>query len=80
MIVGNYKFAAGVQGKIPLKRFGDAADVARAVMFLARSADSGFVSSCYLSARDGTFKLLRPGDSIVESRIPGGDAWATGFA
>jgi NAD(P)-dependent dehydrogenase (short-subunit alcohol dehydrogenase family) len=46
-------FAAGVQGKIPLKRFGGAEEVARAALFLANSANSGFVTGIELVVDGG---------------------------
>jgi NAD(P)-dependent dehydrogenase (short-subunit alcohol dehydrogenase family) len=47
------QFAAGVQAKIPLKRFGHAADIASAVLFLANNADSGFVTGIELVVDGG---------------------------
>jgi NADP-dependent 3-hydroxy acid dehydrogenase YdfG len=47
------EFAAVVQGKIPLKRFGDAGEVARAAFFLANSANSGFVTGIELVVDGG---------------------------
>lgn len=45
-------FAAGVQAKVPLKRFGDAKDIAQAALFLA-SSDSSFMTGSELSVDGG---------------------------
>jgi NAD(P)-dependent dehydrogenase (short-subunit alcohol dehydrogenase family) len=45
-------FAASVQAKIPLDRFGEPADVARAVLFLA-SDESRFVTGSEISVDGG---------------------------
>ena len=42
------EFAAGVQEKIPLKRFGRAAEVAKAALFLASNGNSSFVTGIEL--------------------------------
>ena len=47
------EFAAGVQGKIPLKRFGGAEEVAKAALFLASTANSGFVTGIELVVDGG---------------------------
>lgn len=46
------EFAAGVQAKIPLKRFGDAGDVAQVALFLA-SADSAFMTGAEIAVDGG---------------------------
>ncbi len=46
------EFAAGVQAKIPLKRFGEAGDVAQAALFLA-SADSAFMTGAEMAVDGG---------------------------
>jgi NAD(P)-dependent dehydrogenase (short-subunit alcohol dehydrogenase family) len=46
------EFAAGVQAKIPLKRFGEAADVAEAALFLA-SSQSAFMTGAELAIDGG---------------------------
>jgi NAD(P)-dependent dehydrogenase (short-subunit alcohol dehydrogenase family) len=45
-------FAAGVQAKIPLQRFGQASDVANAALFLA-SSDSSFLTGSELTVDGG---------------------------
>jgi NAD(P)-dependent dehydrogenase (short-subunit alcohol dehydrogenase family) len=51
------EFAAGVQAKIPLKRFGGSEDVARAALYLA-SSDSGFVTGSEISVDGGKSKTF----------------------
>jgi NAD(P)-dependent dehydrogenase (short-subunit alcohol dehydrogenase family) len=46
------EFAAGVQAKIPLKRFGEASDVAQAALFLA-SSESAFMTGAELAVDGG---------------------------
>ncbi len=46
------EFAAGVQAKVPLKRFGEARDIAHAALFLA-SSDSSFMTGSELSVDGG---------------------------
>lgn len=47
------QFAESVQAKIPLKRFGEADDIAKAALFLASSDDSGFVTGSELVVDGG---------------------------
>ncbi|HEX5168054.1 MAG TPA: SDR family oxidoreductase [Cyclobacteriaceae bacterium] len=51
------EFAAGVMAKIPLKRFGDAHDVAQAALFLA-SAESNFMTGTEISVDGGKSKTF----------------------
>lgn len=51
------EFAAGVQAKVPLKRFGEASDVAQAALFLA-SEDSGFMTGSEVSVDGGKSKTF----------------------
>lgn len=46
------EFAAGVQAKVPLQRFGDSAEVARAALFLA-SEDSSFMTGTEITVDGG---------------------------
>ena len=46
------EFAAGVQAKIPLKRFGRAEDIARAALFLA-SDESKFMTGSEITVDGG---------------------------
>jgi NAD(P)-dependent dehydrogenase (short-subunit alcohol dehydrogenase family) len=47
------QFAAGVQAKIPLKRFGEASDIAQAALFLA-SDESRFLTGSEITVDGGT--------------------------
>ena len=47
-----HEFAAGVQAKVPLKRFGAAEDVAHAALFLA-STDSRFMTGAEITVDGG---------------------------
>ncbi|NJM24834.1 MAG: SDR family oxidoreductase [Bacteroidia bacterium] len=49
---GLKEFAAGVQAKVPLKRFGDPSDVAQAALFLS-SSDSAFMTGGEISVDGG---------------------------
>jgi NAD(P)-dependent dehydrogenase (short-subunit alcohol dehydrogenase family) len=51
------EFAAGVQAKIPLKRFGEAHDVAQAALFLA-SAESSFMTGSEILVDGGKSKTF----------------------
>jgi NAD(P)-dependent dehydrogenase (short-subunit alcohol dehydrogenase family) len=46
------QFAAGVQAKVPMKRFGAAEDVAKAALFLS-TAESGFITGAELVVDGG---------------------------
>lgn len=50
-------FAAGVQAKVPLKRFGESRDVAQVALFLA-SADSSFMTGSEISVDGGKSKTF----------------------
>lgn len=51
------QFAAGVQAKVPLKRFGESKDVAQVALFLA-SSDSSFMTGSELSIDGGKSKTF----------------------
>ena len=51
------EFAAGVQAKVPLKRFGEASDIAQAALFLA-SQDSSFMTGSEVSVDGGKSKTF----------------------
>lgn len=51
------QFAAGVLAKVPLKRFGEAQDVANAALFLA-SPESGFMTGTEISVDGGKSKTF----------------------
>ncbi len=51
------EFAAGVQAKIPLKRFGASEDVARAALYFA-SSDSSFVTGSEIAVDGGKSKTF----------------------
>lgn len=51
------EFAAGVQGKIPLKRFGESIDVAQVALFLA-SPESSFMTGSEVSIDGGKSKTF----------------------
>jgi NAD(P)-dependent dehydrogenase (short-subunit alcohol dehydrogenase family) len=51
------EFAAGVQAKIPMKRFGEALDIAQAALFLA-SGDSSFMTGSEIQVDGGKSKTF----------------------
>lgn len=51
------EFAAGVQAKVPLKKFGESKDIAHAALFLA-SADSSFMTGSELLVDGGKSKTF----------------------
>lgn len=51
------EFAAGVQAKVPLKRFGESKDIAQAALFLA-STDSSFMTGAELLVDGGKSKTF----------------------
>ena len=51
------EFAAGVQAKVPLKRFGESRDVAQVALFLA-STESSFVTGAEISVDGGKSKTF----------------------
>ncbi|MFZ6013817.1 MAG: SDR family oxidoreductase [Bacteroidota bacterium] len=51
------EFAAGVQAKVPLKRFGEPKDVAQVALFLA-SQESGFLTGAEISVDGGKSKTF----------------------
>jgi NAD(P)-dependent dehydrogenase (short-subunit alcohol dehydrogenase family) len=51
------EFAAGVQAKIPMKRFGEAQDIAHAALFLA-SRDSSFMTGSEIQVDGGKSKTF----------------------
>ena len=51
------EFAAGIQAKVPLKRFGTSEDVAQAALFLA-STDSSFMTASEISVDGGKSKTF----------------------
>ena len=51
------EFAAGIQAKVPLKRFGTSEDVARAALYFA-SGDSSFVTGSEISVDGGKSKTF----------------------
>lgn len=51
------EFAAGVQAKVPLKRFGESKDIAQAALFLA-SSDSSFMTGSELLIDGGKSKTF----------------------
>jgi NAD(P)-dependent dehydrogenase (short-subunit alcohol dehydrogenase family) len=50
-------FAAGVQAKVPLKRFGESRDIAQAALFLA-SGDSSFMTGAEVAVDGGKSKTF----------------------
>ena len=60
------EFAAGVLAKIPLKRFGEAQDIARAALFLA-SGDSTFMTGSEVLVDGGKSKTFLIENSTGDS-------------